>query len=370
MSWENRDTMSIREEFIKRLSSQKETFSELCQEYKISRKTGYKWRDRFKEEGYLGLKDRPKRPNVSPNQTPDDMVYLMLEIQKKHPVWGGRKLRQVLINQGYQNLPCEKTFQRMLSKHKESCSQKEEKAIIRFERTMPNELWQMDFKGHFQVEEGRCHPLTVLDDHSRFSICIKGCLSESEVNVRQALEESFRQYGLPDAMTMDNGSPWKGSAPFRLSRLTVWLMRLGIKVSHSTPYHPQTQGKDERFHRTLKDEVLKFYQFKTLEDIQQRFDEWREVYNFIRPHDGINLLCPSQRYKKSLKPFPEKLEPLEYPTEYIVRKVGPCGTISLKDKPIYVGEHLYQQYVGLMEVSEGTYDAFFSTTKIKRFKMK
>lgn len=159
------------------------------------------------------------------------MIDLILELHKQYSAWGGRKLRQVLINQRHQNLPCEKTF------------------------------------------KGKCHPLTILDDHSRFSICLKACLSESEVNVREALEECFRQYGLPDAMTMDNSPPWKGSHPFRLSRLTVWLMRLGIKVSHSRPYHPQTQGKDERFHRTLKEEVLRFYQFKDLSDIQRRFDE-------------------------------------------------------------------------------------------------
>lgn len=371
MPWENRDAMSMKEEFVKMVLSQTENFNTLCQEFRISRKTGYKWLKRYKEEGFLGLIEHSRRPIVCPAQTPDEMVDLILETGKQYPVWGGRKLRQVLINQGYQNLPCEKTFDRLLIKHERSIKQSDKKpALIRFERSAPNELWQMDFKGHFQLEEGRCHPLTVLDDHSRFSICLQACLSEKEACVRQALEESFRQYGLPDAMTMDNGPPWKGSYPFRLSRLTVWLMRLGIKVSHSTPYHPQTQGKDERFHRTLKEEVLKFYQFKDLKDVQQRFDEWREVYNSIRPHDGINLQCPIQRYKPSLKPFPEKLEPLEYPFADEVRKVGPCGTISIKDKSYFVGEHLCKEYVGLVEREEGIFDVYFSTTKIQRLNIR
>ncbi len=370
MPWENRGTMSMKEEFIKRALSQTVNFSQLCQEFKISRKTGYKWLNRYTEEGILGLVEHSKRPIVCPDQTSNEMVDLILEIQKQYPAWGGRKLRQVLINQGHQDLPCEKTFNRLLSKHREIYIQKPVKAFIRFERSQPNELWQMDFKGHFQIEEGRCHPLTILDDHSRFSICLKACLSESEACVRQALEDCFRQYGLPDAMTMDNGSPWKGSPPFRLSRLTVWLMRLGIKVSHSRPYHPQTQGKDERFHRTLKEEVLKFYQFKNLADIQQRFDEWREVYNCIRPHDGINLQCPAQRYKPSLKLFPERLEPLEYPFADEIRKVGVCGTISFKDKAYFVGEHLSKEYVGLVEKEEGTFDVYFATTKIQRLNLR
>ncbi len=372
MAWENRDTMSMKEEFVIKALSQSYEISQLCEDFKISRKTGYKWIKRYQEEGLLGLLDRSRRPITSPNQTSDEIVYLILSMRDKYPAWGGKKLRQVLINQGFDTLPCEKTFNRILLKQGKIDPQESAKRtpFIRFERSSPNELWQMDFKGHFKLLEGRCHPLTILDDHSRFSICLKACLSEDLCSVKRALEESFINYGLPDAMTMDNGSPWKGKTPFRLSKLTVWLMRLGIYVSHSSVRHPQTQGKDERFHRSLKAEVLKFYQFKGLLDAQKHFDEWREIYNHIRPHEGINMACPISRYKPSPKPFPEKLEPIEYLPDDETRKVGPCGTINFKGKAYFVGEHLTKEYVALREKEEGIYDIYFSTTKIQRIDLR
>ena len=368
MPWEEKKLMSIKEEFIFEVLNKNQPITDLCKKFNISRKTGYKWINRYKENGVFGLQDLSQRPLVSPNRISDEKVELIANIRNEFPAWGGKKLRQYLINQGETDLPCVKTFNRVLKRLDLIDPQESEKRtpFIRFERQSPNELWQMDFKGHFKIEDGRCHPLTILDDHSRYSICLKACLSEDEISVRKALEEAFQIYGIPDAMTMDNGSPWKGSPPFRLSRLTVWLMRLDIKVGHSTPYHPQTQGKDERFHRSFKEEVLKYYQFKSLEDCQKRFDEWRELYNNVRPHEGINMKCPIDRYKSSLRAFPKILKAIEYDEKDEIRKVGPCGTISFKGKAYFLGEHLVKENVALREIDDGIFDVYFSKTKIQR----
>jgi transposase InsO family protein len=371
MPWEERNTMSIKEEFIVRALKNNETITKLCSEYQISRKTGYKWIKRYKEDNIFGLKEQSRRPHTSPQKTSEEYLKLILSTRDEFREWGGRKLRQYLLNEGNIELPCEKTFDRVLKKFNRVTAEESEKRKpwIRFEREFSNDLWQMDFKGHFGLTEGRCHPLTILDDYSRYSICLKACLGETEENVRQALEEAFRTYGLPNAITMDNGPPWKGAAPFRLSRLTVWLMRLQIKVGHSAPYHPQTQGKLERFHRSLKAEVLKYYQFKDLKDTQERFDEWREIYNNIRPHEGINLKRPADRYIPCLKEFPEQLQAIEYLDGDIVRKVKMCGTISMEGKNYFVGEHLYGEYVGIRQCKEGEADIYFCETKIKRIKL-
>lgn len=371
MPWEERNTMSIKEEFIVRALKNNETIKKLCNEYQISRKTGYKWIKRYKEDNDFGLQDQSRRPHVSPKRISLEHVEIILATRDEFREWGGRKLRQYLLNQGNVELPCEKTFDRVLKKFNRVTAEESEKRKhwIRFEREFSNDLWQMDFKGHFGLAKGRCHPLTILDDHSRYSICLKACSGETEENVKQALEEAFRTYGLPNAMTMDNGSPWKGAAPFRLSRLTVWLMRLQIKVGHSAPYHPQTQGKLERFHRSLKTEVLKYYQFKDLEDTQKRFDEWKEIYNNIRPHEGINLKRPIDRYIPCLRKFPEKLPPIEYLDGDMVRKVRMCGTISIGSRDYFVGEHFYGEYVGVRRFREGEADIYFCETKIKRINL-
>jgi transposase InsO family protein len=178
----------------------------------------------------------------------------------------------------------------------------------RFERAAPNELWQMDFKGNFPFFNGaRCHPLTVLDDHSRFSVLLQACADEREQTVRAVLTEAFRRYGLPAAMLMDNGSPWGAAGAQPFTAFSLWLIRLGIRVAHGRPYHPQTQGKDERFHRTLKFEVLRHFNFTSLEHCQREFDSFRHRYNLVRPHDALGLATPVTRYRPSPIPFPESV---------------------------------------------------------------
>lgn len=260
------------------------------------------------------------------------------------------------------------TFNRTLHRHglitKEASFKSQ--PYIRFERERPNELWQMDFKGHFQLAEGRCHPLTVLDDHSRFAICLNAYDNEKEISVRKALTD--RTYGLPEAMTMDNGSPWKGAYPWRFSKLTIWLMHLGIKVSHSRPGHPQ--GKDERFHRSLKEEILKYYQFKDLKHAQQVFDEWRQLYNYERPHEGIGMKRPSDRYTLSTIKFPEILSQIDYEEHDDIRKVQKNGVIDFKGHSFFIGEHLYGELIGIRPTTEeDIFNVYYSKSRINKINL-
>jgi transposase InsO family protein len=373
MPWQTKDTLSMRDEFVNKAISGNFNISDLCSEYKISRKTGYKWIERYRTQGVDGLLDQSQRPHSSNNRILPEITNIILNVRSQFPAWGAKKLRQYLINKGHNSLPCEMTFNRILKRNGriELLESEKRQHFIRFEKERPNELWQMDFKGHFKMDSKRCHPLTVLDDHSRFSIALKACNGETFLEVKAGLERAFCEYGLPEQMAMDNGSPWKGSPPWSLSQLTVWLMRLGIKVCHSSVRHPQTLGKDERFHRSLKEEVLKYHQFRNLVETQKIFNDWRQVYNFERPHEGIGLLCPYQRYKPSVRPYPNKLPEIAYRPEDIIRKVQACGCVNYRDIRYFVGEHLKGEYVALRATSEESiYGIYFVNTKVGNMTVK
>lgn len=194
-----------------------------------------------------------------------------------------------MIAQGYQDVPAASTITDILRRHGRLSEDEasKHKAWTRFEHEAPNQLWQMDFKGHFPMGQGRCHPLTVLDDHSRFSLGLIACSNERTETVQRGLTSLFRRYGLPDRILADNGSPWGSNGEHRYTQLNVWLLRLGIITSHGRSYHPQTQGKEERFHRTLKAELLRWEDFRNLTHCQRLFDAWRNKYNMERPHEAL-----------------------------------------------------------------------------------
>jgi len=239
-----------------------------------------------------------------------------------------------------------------------------------FERGAPNELWQMDFKGHFALIQGRCHPLTILDD-SRFSLALRACTDQREERVRRELERVFRCYGLPQRMLMDNGAPWGWDDDHPYTRLTVWLLRLGVGVSPSRAYHPQTQGKIERFHRTLKAEVLSRRQFDGLTAAQREFDRWRELYNHQRPHQALDLEVPASRYRPSAQRFPARLPEMEYGPEDQVRKVQQGGAIYFNNRIFKVGKAFVGQPLALRPtMTEGWYQVFFGGYQIKQLDLR
>jgi len=217
----------------------------------------------------------------------------------------------------------------------------------RFERPRPNDLWQMDFKGHVALARGRCHPLCVLDDHSRYAVGLEACGDEQDATVRLRLTEIFRRYGLPWEMLMDNGSPWGDAGDQAHTVFTVWLLRLGIGVTHGRPYHPQTQGKEERFNRTLKAEVLAARSLPDLVACQGAFDDWRPIYNHVRPHEALGLTTPGERYLPSVRSFPERLPAIEYGSGDSVRQVSTNGFISFKGRVWRIGKAFRGQPVAL-----------------------
>ncbi|MCG7935973.1 MAG: IS481 family transposase [Candidatus Thiodiazotropha taylori] len=367
MPWEEVSTMSLRKEFALLALQDGANRRELCRCFGISPKTGYKWLKRYMDEGDAGLVDRSRRPNHSPNSTPLAMERAVVKLRKTHPAWGGRKLHRRLSQMGVRPLPSPSTITAILHRHsliEPEASQKAQ-SFVRFERAAPNQLWQMDFKGHFAMKAGRCHPLTVLDDHSRFNLTLHACPDEQGLTVQAALTKTFRRYGLPERMLMDNGAPWGNNTDYPLTPLTVWLIRLGVNISHSRPYHPQTMGKDERFHRTLKAEVLSQYHFTDLAACQRRFNRWRDTYNQERPHESLKMDVPVQHYQPSQRHFSDTLPEIEYGPADKVRKVQNNGHLFFKGHIFRISKALHGYPVALRPLpKEGEFSVHFCHMKV------
>ena len=254
MSWDIQDIFARRHQFVTLALAGGISMAALCRRFGISRKTGYKWRARFAADGAAGLVAKPRAPARRANQTSVRTEGRVLALRRQHPTWGPRKLQRRLLDLGSKTLPAISTFGRILHRHHciAAAVAAQHRPGQRFSRPEPNQLWQMDFKGHFALQRapGRCHPLTVLDDCSRYVVGLQACGDEQTTTVQSQLARIFAVYGLPECILCDNGSPWGGAGP-EPTLLAVWLLRLGVRVIHGRPYHPQTQGKDERFHRTL-----------------------------------------------------------------------------------------------------------------------
>jgi transposase InsO family protein len=370
MPWKETTTMSQRKAFVEEASKPDRNMSQLCREYQISRKTGYKWLRRYEGEGEQGLEDRSRRPKHSPRKTTRDVETAVLNLRKEHPAWGGRKLNARLKHLGHEIVPGPSTITAILQRH--DCISEEEsqkrKAIQRFEKDRPNEMWQMDFKGSFAIAQQDCYPLTVLDDCSRFLVGLRACHNQQKETVKQQLTDIFCQYGLPESILTDNGAPWGPSHGHRYyTQLIAWLIRLGVRVIRSRPYHPQTLGKDERLHRSLQAEVISRYCMNSFEDCQAHFDTWQQIYNTQRPHEALDLLPPVSHYQPSPRPFPEILPPIEYPEDAIIRMVHDGGRISFQGTHYRVGRAFDRFPVGLFVSpdQDSSFDVYFCHQKIK-----
>jgi transposase InsO family protein len=367
MPWKVVTVMSQRKEFVSFASAEDVNVSELCRRFDISRKTGYKWLERFRAEGDSGIADRSRRPKSISVITPEEVERAIVRVRKRHRSWGGRKICKRLKNLGWQGVPAPSTITDILRRNGllDPRESSKHQPWQRFEAEAPNDLWQMDFKGHVPVADGRCHPLTVLDDHSRYSLGIQACSNERDQTVRNQLVMIFRRFGMPKRLLMDNGSPWGSANPdARYTALTVWMMRIGIRVVHSRPYHPQTLGKDERFHRTLKAEVLQYCSQLSIAGCQQRFDEWRNIYNYERPHESLLLEVPGSRYRSSNRSYTENLPPIEYGPDDTIRKVDQ-GRISFHCRRFRIGKAFNGEYIALRPTNtDGVYDVMFCNHKI------
>lgn len=358
--------VSLRYEFVRLAEREGANVQDLCRRFTITPPTAYKWLGRYAEEGKAGLVDRSRRPHRSPQRTAAALEQAVLEIRDAHPAWGGRTIHKVLLDKVGGPVPSPSTITAILHRHDRIApAERAQRDWQRFEHPRPNDLWQMDFKGHFPTGDGRCHPLTIIDDHSRFAIGLQACGDERTQTVQERLRAIFRVYGLPHRLLMDNGSPWGSDTAHPRTPLTVWLLRLGVRVSHGRPYHPQTQGKGERFHRTLKAEVLQGRHFADLSACQAAFDRWRTVYNTERPHQALGLAVPISRYAPSPRPFPETLPPIEYGDGDLVRKVGAEGKVNFKGRTFKVGRALRGYPVALRPAaSDGVWSVWFMTHPI------
>jgi len=373
MPWNTVSAMSLRREFVMLALTEGCNRRELCRRFGISPKTGYKWLHRYLSDGPGGLQERSRRPHHSPHCTSDVIEQRIIALRRKHTDWGGRKLSRRLLDLGHRDVPAPSTITDILRRHGllDPTTAGQARDYRRFEHPYPNSLWQMDFKGHFALDSGRCHPLTVLDDHSRFNLALRACRNEQGVGVQDELTGTFRRYGLPERMLVDNGSPWGNDTRSRITPLTVWLMRLGIGVTHARPYHPQTLGKDERFHRTLKREVLSHTVFHNLDQCQQHFDHWREIYNLERPHEALELDVPAQHYKPSRMTFPETLPPIEYGPGEKVRKVQAKGELFYRGHIYRVPKALHGYPVALRPTDQdGILSVCFCQTQVAEIDLK
>lgn len=323
MPWKQVSAMDQREEFVRLALLEGANRRELCRRFGISPETGYKWLNRFAAGEAQGFADRSRRPLSSPLQLESAAAQRICEVRAAHPAWGARKIKAFLEARGHA-MPAASTVHQVLTRRGLILAPHgAERACLRFEAAAPNDLWQMDFKGYSKLGDGsRLHPLTIVDDHSRFSPCLRALGSETGEEVRAALSEVFQINGLPLRLFTDNGNPWGGSQGNEWTRFRVWLLKVGVELIHSRPYHPQSRGKNERFHRSLEAEVMSLRPLATRAEAQKAFDQWRQIYNHQRPHAALDHRVPASRYRPSHRPFPRTLQEPHYEEGTLTRQVS------------------------------------------------
>ena len=366
MPWECKSVEKLREEFVN-AANNCSNFSSLCREFGITRKTGYKWLNRYIEGN--SLSDRNRKPLNIANKTSEHIEKLIVNIRLDNPGWGAKTIKKVLENQGYNNIPCVKTVNNILKRY--NCISEESSLMhmpfVRFQRDKCNQLWQTDFKGEFLTKENKyCYPLTIIDDHSRFSIKIIPFERTANVVV-PSFKIAFEEYGVPEAVLSDNGAQFAG---FRqgYTQFEKWLMNHDVLPIHGRFKHPQTQGKIERFHRTMKDELLRHHVFENLEDANNNLQCWRDKYNNIRPHEALGMNCPADIYVPSSRQYIDSVEPYEYGGEYHIIKVNSWGYVRFADWQIYLSETMIGEYIEFRPNTEGdSFIACYRNFKIAEF---
>ncbi len=369
MPWDEVSVMTLRRELVTLAQTKVLPVSELARRFNVSRKTAYKWIRHAIENPSTDFADRARVPHHSPTKTDVITEQLIIKARLQFPEWGGRKLKRYLENEGHPNIPAASTVTQILKRHEllQTSSAEPSERWHRFEHEHPNDLWQMDFKGPIASSAGPWFALTVLDDHSRYSLGIKICRRQAFEETQRGLSQIFQRYGVPRRMTMDNGTPWGSAQRNRNWTLfTVWLMDQGIHVSHSRPYHPQTQGKDERFHRSLKIEVLNRHHFSSGNDLQEKCEQWRWLYNEKRPHDALGLAVPASRYHPSQSRYQSVVQPYEYSPTDITRRIQ-NGRLKFLGRLYNIGSALHQKTVAIRQgTEEGIMDVFYRHQRVAR----
>ena len=360
MSWETKTVMEQRKQFVLAASAEDANISELCREYGISRKTGHKWINR--SELGLPLCDQSRRPHRQPSKTADNIEQKIIQLRLQHPTWGGKTIRAVLEAAGIEGLPSDKTCCNILKRNGlvDPMESIKHKPYQRFEREHCNEMWQTDFKGDFLLGNGvRCWPLTILDDHSRFSIRIEP--KDSASGVKDSFVLAFQEYGLPNSVLSDHGTQF-GGVHNGLSTFDRFLMDLDIQPIHGRIMHPQTQGKIERFHRTMKQEALRVTP-ANMAEAKMRLENWRWLYNEVRPHHALDLKTPASVYIPSTRPYYEP-KPYIYEEGAKLVKVNNWGFLRFGQIQLFLSESMADTKVEIRFAENDTFSVIYRNYKI------
>jgi transposase InsO family protein len=375
MPWKGVSVSEQRQRFLEDYLLNYYAISELAERFSISRTTAHKWINRFKQHGQEGYQELSRRPHTCPWRTDQAIVDELVKLRRAHPRWGPRKLLNLLQRRTPKlTLPSVATAARILAKNGLV------KPRRRYRRAHPgcpksvpqgpNDIWAADYKGQFRLKNGDyCFPLTVSDLSSRFVLGIDAHPSISIDKTIDHFTGIFQDHGLPNRIRTDNGAPFASNALARLSRLSVWFIKLGIYPELIEPGKPQQNGVHERMHRTLKQEAT-IPPASNLPAQQRKFDDFREEFNKVRPHEAIDMKRPAEIYRSSRRTVPTRIEPYEYPGNYLVRRVSRSGTIRVFNKQFFVSNTLHENYVGLEEVADGVYDLFFCFYHIGRYELR
>lgn len=364
--------MDQKTQFIADYLRQTLDMTELCQHYGISRKTGYKWIARYLEDGPLGLEDLSRRPAKSPNATPQTTVDALLEIRRRHPSWGAKKLLPFLARRHPDwDLPGCSTVSDILKRHGLVPTKRRRRVIGHpgrpvTESLAPNEVWCADFKGQFKTGDGLyCYPLTVTDNYSRYLLGCQALLSTCAADAKPVFTRLFREFGLPRRIRSDNGVPFATTTLARLSELSAWWVRLGIVPELIEPGKPQQNGRHERMHKTLKAETTRPPGANRRAQ-QRKFNHFVREFNDERPHEALDQETPASYYQPSPRPMPDRLPPLEYPDRFEKRYVSYNGGIRWKNGWVNVSLTCAGEYVGLEEIDDGVWNVYFGPLKLGR----
>ena len=356
--------MNERIKFIAAYLEEEESFTDLCLQFEISRKTGYKWVERYQNGGVQALVDLSRAPHSHPNKTDEEMIETLLSVRRKHPFWGPKKLIAVVERQHPEwILPAPSTVGDVLRKEGIVRRRKRRRTSSPYaerlsEYANPNDLWCADFKGHFATGEERCHPLTITDGYSRYLLMCHAQRRPLYYLTRKTFERAFREYGLPLTIRTDNGAPFSTLAPGGLSLLSIWWIRLGIRPERIMPGRPDQNGQHERMHGTLKAETAK-PPYNSIAAQQRAFDRFQKEYNEERPHESLGQKVPAAFYTKSPRPYPKKLPEPEYPSHFLLQRTYPNGVISLNQTQWYLSGCLRGEVVGLEEVADERWKVYF-----------
>lgn len=367
MPWKITDAMTEKERFAVLARTGRFTISELCRDFGISRKTGHKYLLRYESEGRAGLQERSRRPKTCPSATVESVEKLILAERKKHPTWGPKKIRDLLLKvHGIERPPHESTIGLVLSRHGLSRKRKRRPGVHRVrpehltEPTRPNEVWTFDFKGWFLLQNGqRCDPLTVCDRFSRYIVGCRACPNQQFKNTLRSVKHLMRLYGLPEVIRVDNGTPFASGALGGLSQLSVWWIENGIRVEFIAPASPQQNGSHERMHKDLKAESAK-RPSRNLSAQQKSFDRWRKTYNHDRPHESLDMLRPAEIYRPSQRRLGEMDNKIRYPDGFQIKRVSQSGHLKHQGRSFHVGEIFWGCRVGLIENEHGVTELHYA----------